>query len=368
MGMKMFQAAVVGLGAVMAVLDHYQVQQQAKRVSAVATHETHVSEDRGAGGLEPTLRKEAPRLLSADERQFEAEPLVAVSESDFTQSVYSEKSGLGAESLSMLIAKAPHLSSQILISSKELKVLSDAHPHLQMPFERQATHHNEVGFVPSSVGLFPAVRWNLNDPNFDPEKAGVAWAFSEPQPSTSLKPKLNRFVISVGCFSQSLAVHYSRSLTSRTDIGVVAGTSVGGFRTPGRGWNVSETLVVDAVGTFQWVGMVLNHRPFHLHGLGQHLRVQMGLYSGNNNVELTSRNSGNVLEGSWSSRASVYLGIGGDLSLANQLSLMVDAGGVCIASPRILRGSPTEEMVDVAKSVAETRLFGQCRLGLSWSF
>jgi len=364
----MFQAAVVALGAVMAVLDHHQAQQQIGRMSAIADNEVRVADDRDAGGLETTILKEAPRLLSVAERQFEAEPLAPVSESGFTQSVPSVKEKLRAESLSMLAAKAPSLLSQVLVSPNEVKMLSGSHPHLRMPIERQATHYSEVGYVAGSVGLFPAVRWNLNDRNFDPEKAGVAWAFSEPDPSTPLKPKLNRFAVSVGCFSQSLAFQYFRSLTSRTDIGVMAGTSVGGFRTPGRGWNVSETLTVDAAGNFQWIGVVLNHRPFHLNGFGQHLRIQMGLYSGKNNVELTSRHSGDVFEGAWSSRASVYLGIGGDLNLTDQLSLMLDAGGVCVASPRILRGSPSEEMLDVARSLAGVHLFGQCRLGVSWSF
>ena len=152
------------------------------------------------------------------------------------------------------------------------------------------------------------------------------------------------------------------------DLGIVAGTSLGGFRTPGRGWDVSETFVVDAVGDFQWVGAVLNHRPFNLGGVGEHIRVQLGLYSGRNRMQLTSRNSGDVLEGSWRSRASVYLGMGGDLNLTDRMALTADAGGLCLANPRINRGTPSQEMVDVANSVAETHLFAQCRLGLGWSF
>ena len=367
----MFQAAVVALGAVMAVLDHHQAQQQKERTSAIAAKEIHVAGDRDIGGLELSVRKEVQGLVNTGERQFEAKAFVSVVdvvESDLTQVVPKAKENRGLETPSMLEAKAPLLLSQTLASPREVELLLDNQSGLRMPIARQATHHSEVGFVAGSVGLFPSVRWSLNDRNFDPEQAGVGRAFSENASSPSLKPNLNRVAISVGCFSQSLAIQFSRSLTSRTEVGVVAGTSVGGFRTPSRGWNVSETFVVDAVGDFQWFGMVLNHRPFHFDGFGEHMRIQMGLYSGRNNVELTSRNSGDIFEGAWSSRASLYIGVGGDLNLTNQLSLMLDAGGLCVANPRISRGTPSDEMVDVAKSVADTHLFGQCRLGLSWSF
>ena len=364
----MFQAAVVALGAVMAVLDHHQAQQQIERTSAIAAKEIHITGDRDTGGLEKSVRKEVQVLVNTDERQFEAEPFVPAFDSDGTQVVPKVKEDRGFETLSMMAVKAPRLLSQPLVSPREVELLLDGQSGLRMPIARQATHHSEVGFVAGSVGLFPSVRWSLNDPNFDPEQAGVGRAFSENASSPSLKPNLNRVAISVGCFSQSLAIQFSRSLTSRTEVGVVAGTSIGGFRTPSRGWNVSEALVVDAVGDFQWFGMVLNHRPFHFDGFGEKMRIQMGLYSGRNNVELTSRNSGDIFEGAWSSRASVYLGIGGDFNLTNQLSFMLDAGGLCVVSPRISRGTPSDEMVVVANSLADTHLFGQCRLGLSWSF
>lgn len=367
--MRMFQATVVALAAVLAVLDHHQAKHQTERVAAIAANERHVAGDRDAGGLEANVREELQSLVSTgDNLQIAADAFVPVVNSEETQVLPKVREGVGVKAISMLAVKVPRLLSREMVSPREVKLLSVAQSGLRMPIELQATHHSEVGFVAGSVGLFPSVRWSLNDRNFDPEQAGVGRAFTENASSSSLKPNFNRVAITVGCFSQSLAIQYSRSLTPRMEVGVVAGTSVGGFRTPSRGWNVSETFVVDAVVDFQWFGMVVNHRPFQLHGLGKHMRIQMGLYSGRNNVELTSRNSGDILEGAWNSRASVYLGIGGDLNLTSQLSLILDAGGLCVANPRISRGTPSDEMVEVAKSVADAHLFGQCRLGLSRSF
>ena len=98
------------------------------------------------------------------------------------------------------------------------------------------------------------------------------------------------------------------------------------------------------------------------------MRFQIGLYSGRNKVELTSRNSGEVFEGAWSSKASLYVGVGGDVNLTDRMSITLDAGGLCVPNPRMRRGTPSEEMLDVAKSVGTVHLFGQCRIGLDWSF
>ena len=151
--MRIFQAAVVVLGAVLAVLDHHQAQQQIERTSAIAAKEIHLGGERDTGGLEKEVRKEVQGLVNTDDRQFEAKPFVDVVGSGATQAVSRAKENRVVETLSILAVKAPRPLSPTLVSPREVKLLSDGQSGSRMPIARQATHHSEVGFVAGSVGL-----------------------------------------------------------------------------------------------------------------------------------------------------------------------------------------------------------------------
>ncbi len=129
----MFQAAVVAVGAMMAVLDHHQTQQQIQRTSGIAVKEIRVVGDRIASGMETRVRNRVQDLVSADERQFEAEPIVSVVESVAQETEAEAKANMGLETLSRLAVKAPRLLSQTLVSPREVKLLLDDQSGLRKP-------------------------------------------------------------------------------------------------------------------------------------------------------------------------------------------------------------------------------------------